>query len=114
MSDCLFCKIIKKEIPANIVFEDDNTVAFRDINPVAPTHILVIPKSHVSGLNDINNTNSEIMSQLTETANKVCEQEKIINNGFRFVINSGENGGQTVFHLHLHILGGRKLEWPPG
>ena len=114
MTDCLFCKIIKKEIPANIVFENDKTIAFRDINPVAPTHILVIPKNHISGLIEINNKNSEIISQLTETANIVCEQEGIFNDGFRFVINSGENGGQTVFHLHLHILGGRKLEWPPG
>ena len=114
MEDCLFCKIIKGEIPSNKVFEDEFTLAFWDINPAAPTHILVIPKTHISGLNDLNNENINIMTKLTSTAREICDNEGIESEGYRWVINSGEDGGQTVFHLHLHILGGRNLKWPPG
>ena len=114
MEDCLFCKIITGEIPSNKVYEDEFTFAFRDINPVAPTHVLVIPKAHVTGLTEINSENSDIMKHITETAGKICELEGLESDGFRYVINSGEYGGQTVFHLHLHVLGGRKLNWPPG
>lgn len=114
MEDCLFCKIITGEIPSNKVYEDEFTFAFRDINPVAPIHVLVIPKVHVSGLTEISPKNSDIMKNITETSRKICEMEGLTSDGFRFVINSGEYGGQTVFHLHLHILGGRKLNWPPG
>ena len=114
MKNCLFCKIIEGEISSDKVYEDRFTFAFRDISPVAPTHILVIPKLHISGINDITSENSDIMKHLTETANKICVSEGIESDGFRFVINSGENGGQTVFHLHLHIIGGRNLNWPPG
>jgi len=114
MEDCLFCKIIKGEIPSNKVFEDEFTFAFRDINPAAPTHILVIPKTHISGLNDLNNENINIMTKLASTAREISNAEGIDSRGYRWVINSGEDGGQTVFHLHLHLLGGRKLKWPPG
>ena len=114
MENCLFCKIIKGEIQSNIVFEDEFTFAFRDINPAAPTHILVIPKTHISGLNDLNNENINIMTKLTSTAREICNTEGIESEGYRWVINSGEDGGQTVFHLHLHVLGGRNLKWPPG
>ena len=114
MENCLFCKIIKGEIQSNIVFEDEFTFAFRDINPAAPTHILVIPKTHISGLNDLNNVNINIMTKLTSTAREICNTEKIESEGYRWVINSGEYGGQTVFHLHLHVLSGRNLKWPPG
>jgi len=114
MKDCIFCKIIVGEIPSNKIYEDEFTFAFRDINPIAPTHILVIPKMHIAGLTDINKNNSDIMKKIIETAGKVCDSEDIKSKGFRYVINSGELGGQTVFHLHLHILGGRKLNWPPG
>ena len=114
MRDCLFCKIINGKIPSNKVFEDEFTLAFRDINPAAPTHILVIPKTHISGLNDLNNENINIMTKLISTAREICDIEGIESEGYRCVINSGEYGGQTVFHLHLHVLGGRNLKWPPG
>ena len=114
MEDCLFCKIINGKIPSYKVFEDEFTFAFRDINPAAPTHILVIPKTHISGLNDLNNENINIMTKLTSTALKICVTGGIESEGYRWVINSGEDGGQTVFHLHLHVLGGRNLKWPPG
>jgi histidine triad (HIT) family protein len=114
MDDCLFCKIINGDIRSDKIYEDEFTFAFRDINPVAPTHILVIPKVHVSGLNDIKIDDVNIMSKLTLSAQKIIDLEGIKDSGFRFVINSGMDGGQTVFHLHLHILGGRKLKWPPG
>ena len=114
MDSCLFCKIINGSIPSDIVFEDDHTLAFRDINPQAPTHILVIPKMHISGLNELNEKNLSIILHMTQTAKILAEQEGITNNGYRWVINSGKDGGQTVFHLHLHVLGGRNLHWPPG
>lgn len=114
MTDCLFCKIINGDIPSDKIYEDEFTYSFRDINPVASTHILVIPKIHVNGLNDLKNENIDIMSKLTLSAQKIIELEGIKKNGYRFVINSGMDGGQTVSHLHLHIIGGRKLKWPPG
>ncbi|MAJ44223.1 MAG: histidine triad nucleotide-binding protein [Candidatus Marinimicrobia bacterium] len=114
MDNCLFCKIIYGQIPSNKVYEDEFTFAFRDINPVAPVHILVIPKLHISGLTEINHENSDVIIQITETARKICKIEGLESDGFRYVINSGKYGGQTVFHLHLHLLGGRKLNWPPG
>lgn len=114
LDSCVFCKIINRSIPADIVFEDDYTLAFRDINPQAPTHILVIPKTHISGLNELNEKNSNIILHITQTAKKLTEQEEISKSGYRWVINSGKDGGQTVFHLHLHVLGGRNLDWPPG
>lgn len=114
MTDCLFCKIINGDIPSDKIYEDEFTYSFRDINPVASTHVLVIPKIHVNGLNDLKYENIDIMSKLTLSAQKITELEGIKKNGYRFVINSGIDGGQTVSHLHLHIIGGRKLKWPPG
>jgi len=114
MTDCLFCKIINGKIPSDKVYEDKFTYAFKDINPVASTHILVIPKIHVNGLNDLKIENIDIMSKLTLSAQEIINTEGVKENGYRFVINSGMDGGQTVSHLHLHIIGGRKLKWPPG
>ena len=110
--NCLFCRIVKGEIPADIVAQTDNAVAFRDINPKAPTHILVIPKEHVASLDDVGD--SMDVGALMRLAREVAKTEGIGESGYRVVINTGENGGQTVTHLHLHVLGGRRMTWPPG
>lgn len=111
MEDCIFCKIIRKEIPATVVLESENYIAFNDIDGKAPTHVLCIPKKHYSGVKAMEDQHE--LGGLLLFANKVAEK-KGLENGYRFVINQGEDGGQTVFHTHLHILGGRKLQWPPG
>ena len=109
MNDCIFCKIIKKEIPSSIVYEDDEILAFRDINPAAPVHILVIPKKHISSLVDLNKEDELLVGKIYTTINKIAKQEGIDNKGFRVIVNCGEDGGQEVKHLHFHILGGKKL-----
>ena len=114
MSDCLFCKLVAGEIPCTEVFSNDSYLAFRDIAPQAPTHILVIPKKHISGLSELNVSDIEIIGGLMTTAVEIAKEEGLVPNGYRFVINNGQDGGQTVGHLHLHILGGRALAWPPG
>ena len=111
-ADCLFCRIARHEIPATIVREDEHTVAFRDITPKAPTHVLVIPKDHVSTLNDV--TDAAMIGRLVLAARDVARDEGIAEGGFRTVINCGADAGQSVFHVHLHLLGGRALAWPPG
>ena len=111
--DTIFGKIIRREIPADIVYEDDLALAFRDVNPQAPVHILVIPKKPIRALSDAQTEDSELLGHLLQTVKKVAENEKLTN-GYRVVINTGNDGGQTVFHMHLHILGGRPLGWPPG
>lgn len=113
MTDTIFSKIIRREIPANIVYEDDLTLAFRDIHPQAPVHILVIPKKPIPKLADAEPDDQALLGQLLLTVKKVAEQEGL-SNGYRVVINTGEDGGQTVYHMHLHILGGRQMAWPPG
>lgn len=110
--DCLFCRIAKGEIPADIVMQNDDAVAFRDISPKAPTHILVIPRKHVGSLNDADE--SIDLGVLMRTAANVARQEGLAEPGYRIVVNTGAHGGQTVDHLHLHILGGRHMTWPPG
>ena len=113
MSDhCVFCKIIRKEIPSNVVYEDDQALAFTDIHPAAPVHVLIIPKSHVESVADIP-VGDPMVSALTERAVKIAAQLNL-REGYRLVINNGDNGGQTVYHLHLHLLGGRFMAWPPG
>jgi histidine triad (HIT) family protein len=112
--DCLFCKIVAGEIPSNKVYSDEHIYAFHDINPAAPTHILVIPKQHLSAVNDGTEENEALLGKLLVAANKIVAQLGLEESGFRYVINTGSDGGQTVFHLHLHILGGRALSWPPG
>ena len=112
MSDCLFCKIVKKEIKSDIVYEDEDVLAFNDVNPQAPIHILVIPKLHISTFNDI--TDYSILGKITQTIQKIVKDKKIDQTGYRVVINCNKMAGQAVFHLHYHLLGGRILNWPPG
>ena len=107
--DCLFCKIIKKEIPSKVVYEDDTVLAFRDINPVAPVHILVIPKKHIGSLVELTNEDEAIVGKIYTIINKIAKQEGIAEKGFRVIVNCGEDGGQEVKHLHFHLLGGKKL-----
>ncbi len=113
MSETLFSKIIRREIPADIVYEDDLAIAFKDIAPKAPVHILVIPKKPIPQLAAAESEDHALMGHLLLTAKRVAEQAGL-NNGYRVVINNGLDGGQTVYHLHLHILGGRQMQWPPG
>ena len=112
--DCLFCKIIKSEIPANIVDQSEYALAFRDINPQAPVHILIIPKEHIASCRDLSKENIHYLSEIASLAQKVADKENITEDGYRWVINTGDNGGQTVEHIHLHLLGGRSMTWPPG
>ena len=114
MSDCLFCKIIAGEIPSEKVYEDDNVYAFKDITPVAPLHTLIIPKKHISSINEMSSGDSEIMGNLFLAAKNIAKQEGYTDAGYRTVMNCGEAAGQTVFHVHLHLLAGRDLTWPPG
>ncbi len=113
MTDTIFGKIIRREIPADIVYEDDLALAFKDVNPQAPTHILVIPKKPILRLSESGQEDTALMGHLLMTAKKVAAQANL-KNGYRVVINDGDDGGQTVDHLHLHILGDRSLSWPPG
>lgn len=113
MTETIFSKIIRREIPADIVYEDNLCLAFRDVNPQAPVHVLVIPKEPIAKLSDAEPQNHALMGHLLLTVKRVAEQLEL-KNGYRVVINCGEDGGQTVNHLHLHILGGRHLSWPPG
>ena len=111
---CLFCKIAAGEIPATIVHKDDDIVAFRDIAPKAPTHILVIPVRHVAGMGDARATDQSLLGTLMLAASQIAAKEGLDRSGYRVVVNHGEHGGQTVPHLHLHLLGGRPMTWPPG
>jgi histidine triad (HIT) family protein len=111
-NDCLFCRIVRREIPAKVIHEDEHTLAFRDIDPKAPTHVLVIPKKHIATLNDA--IDATLVGRLLIAAKEIAVAEGITDGGYRTVVNCGAGAGQTVFHLHLHLLGGRKLSWPPG
>ena len=113
-NDTIFGKILRKEIPAIVVFEDDQVLAFRDVSPQAPTHILIIPKRPIATLNDAQNSDKELLGHLILTAQKIAQNEGIASDGYRLVLNCNENGGQSVSHIHFHLLGGRKLSWPPG
>ena len=114
MSDCLFCKIGSGQIPAKVVLQDDEVLAFDDINPQAPVHVLVIPKRHVVALNDTGVGDQALLGRLLEAAAQVARQKGLAEAGYRVVANTGRDGGQTVLHLHLHVLGGRHMAWPPG
>lgn len=114
MSDCLFCNIIAGNIPSDKIYENDDVYAFRDINPQAPLHALIIPKKHIAMINDVEAEDAEIMGQLFIAAKKIAKQEGYAEEGYRTVMNCGEAAGQTVFHVHLHLLAGRGLTWPPG
>lgn len=112
--DCIFCKIAKKEISSKIVFEDDEVLAFEDINPQAPVHIIIIPKTHLDKLSDIREDGAQIAGRLVLAANKIAEEKKVARSGYRIVVNNGQDAGQAVMHLHLHLLGARAMKWPPG
>lgn len=114
MTDCIFCKIKNGEIPTNKVYEDDKVLAFNDITPQAPIHILIIPKEHIPSVNYINEKNAHIISHIFFVINKIARDMGLSDKGYRIVNNCGEHGGQTVEHLHFHLLGGRQLQWPPG
>ena len=111
---CLFCKIVKKEIPAKILFEEDELLAFSDIRPVAPTHALVIPKRHIESLNHASPDDAALLGRMLLAARRVASEAGLEPSGWRAVINNGPDGGQTVFHVHVHVLGGRAMAWPPG
>lgn len=111
---CLFCKIINKEIPATILHEDDDIIAFRDIAPAAPSHILIIPKKHLSTINETDDSSAFLLGRLVLTAKKLATDMNLSESGYRLVFNVNNDGGQTVYHIHLHLLGGRQLTWPPG
>ena len=113
MDDCLFCKIIKGEIPAKKVYEDAHTFAFEDVNPQAPTHVLIIPKKHVAGLNEAQVEDAELIGRLHLVAAELGRRRGV-EDGYRTVLNVGPKSGQSVFHLHLHLIGGREMRWPPG
>jgi histidine triad (HIT) family protein len=114
MDDCIFCKIVAGEIPADLVYEDDAVIAFRDLNPQAPTHVLVIPRRHIATLNDLGPEDADIMGRLFLAAREIAAREGFAEAGYRTVVNCNEAGGQSVFHIHLHLLGGRMMHWPPG
>jgi histidine triad (HIT) family protein len=114
MENCLFCKIATGEVPSNIVYQDENIVAFKDINPQAPTHILLTPRRHIASMTDLTLDDGPILAQLFTTAQKIAHEMNIDESGYRLVSNAGRDAGQMVFHLHFHLLGGRKFGWPPG
>ena len=112
--DCLFCRIVSKEIPATVVYEDDAVVAFEDIDPQAPTHIQIIPKRHIARISELSEADAPIMAQLVLAANRLAKEREIAESGYRLVINCDPGAGQSVYHIHLHLLGGRPMRWPPG
>ena len=114
MSDCLFCKMISGEIKADVVYENDDVLAFNDINPQAPVHVLVIPKTHISTLNDLEPSHENLLGRLHLAAKEIATKAGVANAGYRTVMNCNAEAGQTVFHIHMHVLGGRILSWPPG
>ena len=114
MSDCLFCKIIGGQIPGNIVFQDDQLVAFKDINPQAPLHVLIVPRRHIASLNDLTPADDALVGALFRAAAALAKERGYAERGYRTVFNTNREAGQTVFHIHLHLLAGRPLSWPPG
>jgi histidine triad (HIT) family protein len=114
MADCIFCKVGAGQIPAGVVFQDDEVMAFEDVHPQAPVHVLVIPKRHIGGLNEAGPNDRMLLGRLLEVANLVAQKKRIVDTGYRVVANTGADGGQSVFHLHFHVLGGRGMAWPPG
>ncbi|MCU7960752.1 MAG: histidine triad nucleotide-binding protein [gamma proteobacterium symbiont of Bathyaustriella thionipta] len=114
MTDCLFCKMVKGEIKPDVVYEDEQLLAFRDLNPQAPVHILLIPKRHISTLNDLSESDDALLGSMLRVAAQLAASEGIAEDGYRTLLNCNAHGGQTVFHIHLHLLGGRAMNWPPG
>ncbi|MFC1654455.1 histidine triad nucleotide-binding protein [Myxococcota bacterium] len=114
MSECIFCKIVRGEIPSEIVYQDDVCLAFRDINPGAPTHVLIIPREHIATLNDLTPEHESTVGHILLVAREIAGQQGVAASGYRVVANCNSDGGQAVFHIHFHLLGGRQLSWPPG
>ena len=114
MTDCLFCKIRDGDIPCEIIFENDDVLAFNDVTPQAPVHVLIIPKKHISTVNDIEDVDEVIMGKLFSAGKTIASQKGLSADGYRLVVNCNEKAGQTVFHIHMHLLGGRNMTWPPG
>lgn len=114
MTDCIFCKIIAGEIPSSRLYQDEQVTAFRDINPVAPTHILIVPNKHIASVNDLTKADEKLVGQMFTTARQLAEKEGIQESGYRLIINTGKDGGQEVHHLHLHLMGGHKMRHPMG
>lgn len=114
MTDCLFCKIINQKVPATRIYEDEHVIAFDDINPQAPVHKLIIPKCHIHNINELKAGHNELLGHMFQAAKKIARDLGIADDGYRVVMNCNEGAGQTVFHIHLHLLGGRKMQWPPG
>lgn len=114
MSSCIFCRIVEGAIPAKIVYQDDKALAFEDINPQAPVHLLIIPKRHITSVQDCQEIDESLLGHLLLTSVKVAGMKQVVESGYRIVTNVGRDSGQTVFHLHVHVLGGRHLGWPPG
>ena len=114
MAQCLFCQIINREINATIVYEDERVVAFNDINPQAPTHVLVVPRRHIASLNDLTDEDDQIVGEVVRRAAAIAKTKGISESGFRTVFNTNREAGQTVFHIHLHLIGSRAMHWPPG
>ena len=114
MADCLFCKMVSGEIKPDIVFEDDEVLAFRDVNPQAPMHVLVIPKTHISTVNDLTPEHAGLVGRMYLAAQKIAADEGVAGPGYRLVMNCNSEAGQSVYHIHLHVLGGRPMAWPPG
>lgn len=114
MVDCVFCKVINQEIPAKIIYEDEFVAAFDDISPKAPLHKLVVPKQHIPTLNDLTTENAHLVAKMVMAAKTIAQEAGIAEEGYRIIMNCQEGGGQSVFHIHLHLLGGRVMNWPPG
>ena len=114
MNDCLFCKISNGEIPSDMVYESDSVLAFNDINPQAPTHVLIIPRKHIATLNDLESEHRELVGEMHMVAQQIASEHGHSESGYRTVFNCNDAAGQTIFHIHLHLLGGRNLDWPPG
>jgi len=114
MSSCIFCRIATGEIPSKIVFEDEDCVAFEDVNPQAPVHVLIIPRTHTASVGDLAHADSALLGRLVKVCVRVAEMKGVARTGYRILTNTGDHGGQTVFHLHWHVLGGRPMTWPPG
>ncbi|STX52745.1 HIT family hydrolase [Legionella busanensis] len=112
--DCLFCKIAQGEIKANIIYDDKNMVAFHDIHPQAPTHILIIPKKHITTINDVEHIDEQLLGQMILKARDIAKAQQLSESGYRLIFNVNAGGGQAVYHIHLHLLGGRQMMWPPG
>lgn len=113
-TDCVFCRIVRGELPSETVLEEDDLVAFRDLNPQAPTHVLVVPRRHIASVNELEAGDAELAGRLILAGRRVAGEEGLADGGYRLVLNTGSDGGQTVDHVHLHVIGGRRMTWPPG